>query len=156
MSGSGEEPGFTPPRWLNALMRVMLKTPLLQRIVGRKPGLLTYTGRRSGRVITIPVTCVRDDDRAIVSSHVARQWWRNLGDRPDVRLRLAGSRYVGRARLLEGDAAVDAYARYVEHLPMVAKASKIPVVDGVADLEEVRSALETTKVIEIGLERVRV
>ena len=156
MSDSRAEPGFTPPRWLNALMRVMLKTPLLQQIVGRKTGLLTYTGRRTGRVITTPVTCVRDGDRAIVSSHVARQWWRNLGDRPEVRLRLAGSEYVGQARLLEGDAAVDAYARYVERLPTVAKASRIPVVDGVADCEEVRSALEVPKVIEIGLERVRV
>lgn len=42
-------PTWTPPRWVNAVMKVMLRTPGLQRLMGSTIALITVTGRRTGR-----------------------------------------------------------------------------------------------------------
>lgn len=156
MSDLRKEPAWTPPRWLNAFMRGMLKTPGLQRLVGRGTALLTFTGRHSGREITTPVTYARDVDRVIVTCHFTRNWWRNLDDRPEVRLRLAGRDYAGRAHILEGEPAVDAFALLIEQVPMMAKFAEAEVVDGQVDRGDVRSALDFTKIIKVDLETARV
>lgn len=43
-----EVPDWTPPSWLNAMMRTMLRTPGLERLVGKSVALISFTGRKSG------------------------------------------------------------------------------------------------------------
>ena len=93
-----ELPSWTPPSWLNSMMKVMLHTPGLQRVVGQAIALLSFTGRRSGTRYTTPITYLRDGDEVVVITKRFRTWWKNLQDEPQVELRLAGATFaVGRA-----------------------------------------------------------
>ncbi len=146
-----DEPRSTPPRWVDALLRWLLRTPGLQRWAGRSTALLTFRGRRSGRLFTTPVVYVRDRGRVLVVSRVERQWWRNLDDHPEVHLRLAGTQHHGRARVLHGLEALDAYLTYMEARPPVARAAGIDVHRGAPDPVRARAALTTTVVVAIDL-----
>jgi deazaflavin-dependent oxidoreductase (nitroreductase family) len=94
---------FTPPAWVNSIMKLMLKTPVLERWLGRTTALITFTGRESGRRFTTPVGYYREDDTVIITSKKSRKWWRNLDTHPDVELRLAGAAVQGRAEVHVGD-----------------------------------------------------
>lgn len=96
-------PTWTPPRGLNTMMKAMLRTPGLERFLGRELALITFRGRKSGRAYTTPVTYHRDGDTVIVLTKRFRVWWRNLVEDADVELRLAGRTFRGRARARVGD-----------------------------------------------------
>lgn len=93
-------------RRVEALIRIALSR-VLERIVGyfnpiargilssrfhgvmsRRLMLLTFTGRRTGRSYTTPVSYVRDGSALLVPS--AGRWKRNLGDRRPARVQLCG------------------------------------------------------------------
>ncbi len=143
---------FTPPRWLNAVTSLVLRTPGLQRLVGRSTALLTFTGRRSGRVYTTPLSYARVGDRVVLTCHPSRTWWRNLGDQPAVELRLAGRARPGTARVLEGAAAADALTEFFARLPMAARAAGVSRdAEGRPAAADVTAALEETVVVAVDL-----
>jgi deazaflavin-dependent oxidoreductase (nitroreductase family) len=149
-----EAPQWTPGSWLNRTMKVMLKTPGLQRLVGKSTALLTFTGRKSGRLITTPVSYLRIGDRVLTTGHRTRQWWRNLVPNPDVTIRLAGKDYGGVASVMEvPDNAIEDFITYLEAQPLVAKLSNVPIDErGRADREAAWKALEFTVVVNIKLD----
>jgi hypothetical protein len=61
--------------------------------------LITVTGRRSGRVYTIPVGYQRDGDTLVVlvSKPSRKQWWRNFRDARPIGVLLRGRTTHGRA-----------------------------------------------------------
>ncbi len=144
----------TPPRWLNALMILLLRTPGLGRLFGRGTALVTVTGRRTGRTYTTPVTYARRDGIAILTSHRTRKWWRNVEDRPRVVLRLAGRDYAGTASV-HGDpaAALADLVHYLEANRSVARGMGAALDDeGKADITAARGLLENTVVITVTLD----
>ncbi len=143
---------FTPPGWLNALTTLALRTPGLQRLVGRKTALLTFAGRRTGRTYTTPLTYVRSGSRVLVTGHVSRTWWRNLADRPRVELRLAGRPHAGLAAVLDGAEAAAALTEFYTRLPMAARAARVGrAADGRLVAADVEAALADTVVVAIEL-----
>jgi deazaflavin-dependent oxidoreductase (nitroreductase family) len=151
---SMQAPRWTPGSWLNRMMTVMLKTPGLQRLVGKSTALLTFTGRRSGRRITTPVSYLQVGDRVLTTGHRTRQWWRNLVPNPGVTIRLAGKDYSGVASVMEvPDNAIEDFIVYLEAQPLVAKLSDVPIDEfGRADRAAAREALEFTVLVSIKLE----
>lgn len=149
-----DAPNWTPPRWLNGMMVVMLKTPGLQRLVGKGTALITFTGRKSGREITTPVSYVRKDDRILITGHRTRQWWRNLVADPQVEVRLAGKVRRGQASVMDDpDNALDDFLAVLEAQPVVAKISGVPIDErGRADPDTAREVLGYTVVVSIKLE----
>ena len=91
-------PTTKPPDWINRILCRLLRTPGLQAWLGRSTAIITFTGRRSGRSITIPVTYTRDGDQVYLLTKAVRQWWKNFTHEPAVRLRLAGVEHTGTAR----------------------------------------------------------
>lgn len=116
------EPRATPPGWLNSLMRRMLRTPGIEKLVGRGTCLLTFTGRNSGKTYTTPISYVRDGDCVLLTCHPSRQWWKNLEFHPDVVVRMRGRDIHGRARVVGGDEATDLLAFFFAEQPMLARA----------------------------------
>lgn len=141
-----------PPGWLNALMRVQLRTPGLQRLVGRSTALVTFTGRRSGRRFTTPISYTRIGSRVILTAHRSRKWWRNLSAQPRVVLRLAGIDVAGHARVLKGEAALDDLTRFLERQRLLAKATGVSVAGGKARRADVERVLEDTVVVAVDLD----
>ena len=72
--------------YFNPVTRFLLATPLHSLMSGRLM-LLSFTGRKTGRSYTTPVSYVRIGDSLLVPGGGA--WWRNLeaGPRASVRLR---------------------------------------------------------------------
>ena len=133
-------------------MRLMLRTPGLQRLTGRSTALLTFTGRKSGKSYTTPITYVADDGRVILTCNERRQWWRNLADRPAVTLRLAGRTVTGQARVLRGPSALPFLIVFWQAQPMIAKRSGATFdASGRIDAASVEARLADTVVVVVDI-----
>jgi hypothetical protein len=56
-------------------MRAILRSPL-HRMASRSVMLITFTGRKSGRTYTTPISYDREGD--LVTAFTGARWWRNL------------------------------------------------------------------------------
>lgn len=146
-------PQWKPPAFLNAMMRALLRTPGLQRWMGKGLALLTFTGRRSGNSYTIPVSYHRQDDTVVVVTKRQRNWWRNFESRPEVELRLAGRRFSGRAEVVDGDStSLGFLTEYLEKRPIDAKAYGVRIdADGKPDPDQVAALLPLIVLVRIAI-----
>jgi len=116
-------PTTSPPAFLNSVMRLFLRTPGLQRWLGKGLALLTFTGRHTGAIYTIPVSYSRQDDTVVVITKRLRNWWRNFETPAEVELRIAGREYHGKAEItLDDEANLDFMTGYLADRPIDAKA----------------------------------
>jgi len=83
---------------LNPAVVWLLRSPL-HRLLDWGLMLVTVTGRRSGRVYTIPVGYQREGDVLVVlvSKPSRKQWWRNYRDRRPIDVWLRGDAAHGHA-----------------------------------------------------------
>lgn len=63
------------PPLLNRFMSWLLRSPL-HGMASRSVMLITFTGRKSGKTYTTPVSYARNGDR--VTAFTGARWWRNL------------------------------------------------------------------------------
>jgi deazaflavin-dependent oxidoreductase (nitroreductase family) len=116
-------PEDKPPEWVNTMMKWMLTTPGIQTMVGKGVALLTFTGRKTGKTYTIPVSYQREDDTVNVISKRARNWWRNFQSPAEVELRLAGRNLHGQAVVAPAESDVlEFMLDYLDKRPVDAKA----------------------------------
>jgi deazaflavin-dependent oxidoreductase (nitroreductase family) len=119
--------GFDIDRWttrLNPLVVRLLRSPL-HRVLGGGLMLITVTGRRTGRVYTIPVGYQRDGDvlHVLVSKARRKQWWRNFRSAAPLQVELRGERFAAVGRVV--DPRSEQFVRVVEatlrRLPLLAR-----------------------------------
>ena len=116
-------PEDIPPKWANALMKLALTTPGLERMIGQGVALLTFTGHQTGQKYTIPVSYQRDGDTVTIITKRVRNWWRNFEVPAEVDIRIAGLDYHGRAGIeLEKNENLDFMTTYLAKRPIDAKA----------------------------------
>ncbi len=86
-------------RVVNPFMRMILMSPL-HAVASSRVALITVTGRRSGRVFTLPVGYRQLGDTVTISVGVPerKQWWRNVRGGGPVELRLRGEEHAGWAK----------------------------------------------------------
>src|SRR5215207_998268 len=90
-------------RTINPFVCMMLRSPL-HRILSNSVLLLTFTGRKTGKLYTIPVGYTPEGDTLTLFS--SKSWFKNLrGGRPVV-VHLQGQGRTGRAEVIEEHAAV--------------------------------------------------
>ncbi len=75
------------PLWFNRVMKFVLRSPL-HGIVSDKIMLLTFTGRKSGKTYTIPVSYTQQGNAVMMFTGLP--WQKNLVDNAPVTLRLRG------------------------------------------------------------------
>ena len=118
-----ELPQDKPPQWANSLMKWALTAPVLQRMVGEGVALLTFTGHKTGKGYTIPVSYSREGNMVTVITKRQRNWWRNFETPTEVGLRLAGRDYTGKAQIRTDQAEnLDFMTDYLAKRPIDAKA----------------------------------
>jgi deazaflavin-dependent oxidoreductase (nitroreductase family) len=78
--------------------------------------LLTFTGRKSGKSYTTPVSYSQSGDQITIFTHA--DWWKNLPSEPQVTLRIRGQELQGLAEPVAEDKGAVA-AGLVEHLRKV-------------------------------------
>jgi hypothetical protein len=98
--------GHLPFAILNRTLNRGVKALVRRGVAGDRLLLLTYTGRRSGRRYTIPVSYVERDGGVVIqpSKPERKRWWRNLrGAGAPVHIVLRGTERTGHA-VASGDA----------------------------------------------------
>ena len=98
---------------VNGLVRGLLRTPLLCRLVGKRLLTVYVVGRKSGRHYRVPVAYTRHHGTLLVGTEFA--WVRNLRTGEPVHIRLLGRRRSADVQVLTDEVDV------VEHLAMMAR-----------------------------------
>lgn len=89
----------------NDFMVFLLRSPL-HRLFSKGTMLVTVTGRKTGKKITLPVSFDEVDGALWVMSRRDRTWWRNLQNGAEATLRLRGQDVRASAELLLDEAEV--------------------------------------------------
>jgi deazaflavin-dependent oxidoreductase (nitroreductase family) len=90
-------PRRLPMRAMNAVARLVLRSPL-HGLMDGKVLLLGFTGRRSGRRYTTPMSYVLDGDEVFMTTEAL--WWKNLAGGAPVEMRFGGRSRRGFAETL--------------------------------------------------------
>ena len=99
--------------------------------------LITVSGRKTGRKITLPVNFYRDGSSLWIISTRGRTWWRNLIHGAEVDLHLHGHDLKGFGEaILDEKAVATEMGEYVRRVPSSARYIGLRVQDGVPDCEE--------------------
>jgi hypothetical protein len=138
--------------WFNPIMIWLLRSPF-HKMVSGSTLLLTITGRKSGRVIEVPVNYIRDGKTLWVVSDRQRVWWRNLTGGAALSVTLARKTKSARGEVILHDKEVmHALTEYFKRSPILAKYLKVKIDrEGNPDLAGLGAAAHTRVVIKITL-----
>ncbi len=95
-------------------MKFILGSPL-HGIISKTTLLITFTGRKTGKTYTTPVSYSQHGDQVYIFSHA--KWWKYLRGGAPVTLRLQGRDFRGTAEPIEDKQAIA--AKLVDHLQNV-------------------------------------
>lgn len=137
---------------LNKTMKFVLRSPL-HGIVSKYLMLITFTGRKSGKRYTTPVSYSQQGDQVMVFTHA--NWWKNLCGSKPVTLRIRGQELNGLAEPIAEDKEAVA-AELTAHLrksPFDAKFYDVTIDDdGNPSAADVEKAVQTVVMIRIQLQ----
>lgn len=139
----------TMPPYLNTAMKFFLRSPI-HGVVSKQIMLITFTGRKSGKTYTTPVSYSQHGDEVYVFSHA--NWWKNLRGGAPVTMRIRGHEVQGIAQPVAADK--DAIAQALgEHLRKVRSDAKYYDVtfddEGNPREDELARAVQTVVMIRI-------
>jgi deazaflavin-dependent oxidoreductase (nitroreductase family) len=141
----------TVPPIVNRTMKFVLRSPL-HGIVDKQILLITFTGRKSGKTYTTPVSYSQSGDQVVIFTHA--DWWKNLRNDAPVSLRLRGQELQGLAEPIAEDKQAVA-AGLAEHLRKVQSDAKYYDVtfddQGNPRPEEVEKAAQSAVMVRIRL-----
>lgn len=124
--------------WFNPIMRWLLCSPL-HFTVSKNTMLMTYTGRKSGKIYTVPMNYLEIEGVFYTISSRERTWWRNLRGGAEVTLRLKGEDKKAWAEAIEDQAGVtEKLSLYFKTAPQIARYMKVRIdVDGCPNAEDI-------------------
>jgi deazaflavin-dependent oxidoreductase (nitroreductase family) len=109
---------------VNRIVRGLLHTPGVSRLIGSRLVTVYVTGRKSGRRYAVPVAYTRHEGDLLVGTPFG--WGRNLRTGEPVTIRLKGRRRVADVRVLtEEPDVVDAYGIMAHDNRQFARFNKI-------------------------------
>ena len=86
----------------NPLVKTVLKSPL-HGVMSSSTLLLTFSGRRSGRTYSTPISYALDGDTVTVITNRKHGWWKNFEQDAPVTVQLRGHERCGTAHLVPAD-----------------------------------------------------
>jgi deazaflavin-dependent oxidoreductase (nitroreductase family) len=125
---------------VNLVVRGLLRTPGLSRIIGGRLVTLYVVGRKSGRRYAVPVSYLAQGDDLLIGTSFG--WARNLRTGEPVAFRLKGKLRVADVRTLTAEPdVVTAYAHMAAVNPAFARFNGVRVdQDGSADQRDLHEA----------------
>jgi deazaflavin-dependent oxidoreductase (nitroreductase family) len=144
-----QTPTIPPP--VNSAMKSVLRSPL-HGLVSKTILLITFTGRKSGRSYTTPVSYSQSGGEVLIFTHAG--WWKNLSGGAPVSLRIRGRELQGLAETVAEDKPAVA-AGLAAHLRRVKSDARFYGVtfdqQGNPRAEEVENAAQSVVMIRIQL-----
>ncbi|MFI1452097.1 nitroreductase/quinone reductase family protein [Streptomyces virginiae] len=140
-------------RRLNPFMKRLLRSRF-HRLVSGNILLLTFTGRRSGRRYSTPVSYIRESGTVTFATPRACRWWVNLQGNADVTLLVAGQTLAGQVVVIEDDQdqKTASITRLLQLVPRDAPYYRIAVAsDGTPDPDDLAQAAHEHIVIRVVL-----
>jgi len=141
----------TVPPLLNRAMKFVLRSPM-HGMVSKSVLLLSFTGRKSGKTYTTPVSYSQNDDRVTIFTHAT--WWKNLRNATPVTLRIRGRELQGLAEPVAEDkgAVAAGLAAHLRKVPSDARYYGVTFDElGNPRAEEVEQAVQSVVMIPIQL-----
>ena len=132
-------------------MKLVLRSPM-HGMVSKTTLLITFTGRKSGKTYTTPVSYSQSADQISVFTHAT--WWKNLVGGAPVTLRIRGRELQGLAEPVAEDkqAIAAGLTAHLRKVPFDARFYGITFDDhGNPRAEEVEKAVQTVVMIRIRL-----
>jgi deazaflavin-dependent oxidoreductase (nitroreductase family) len=114
----------------NPIVRFILRSPL-HGIMSKNLMLITYTGQKSGKEFTLPVSYVQEGDTVFVIPGMPEKkvWWHNIHQNTPVQLRLRGKAISSKASLLSVENDLEtmthALSLFIRKLPAGASSYKV-------------------------------
>jgi deazaflavin-dependent oxidoreductase (nitroreductase family) len=90
-------------RVVNALPKLILRSPL-HGLMSKQILLLTYTGRKSGKRYTVPITYAEVGDTLLLSTD--RPWWKNLRGGTPVQVWFRGKKRSASTEVVTDEATI--------------------------------------------------
>lgn len=139
--------------WFNPFIRWLLLSPL-HSLVSKNMMLITYAGRKSGKVYITPVNFSRNGDVLTTTSKKNRIWWRNLRGGAEVMLRVQGKDMKATTQVTEDDNSVARALLVIFHIdPQLARYYNVSFTSqGQPIHEDVNKAAQKTVIITSTLE----
>jgi deazaflavin-dependent oxidoreductase (nitroreductase family) len=141
----------TVPHVVNQAMKLVLRSPV-HGMVSKTILLITFTGRKSGKAYTTPVSYSQHDSQAYIFTHAV--WWKNLHSGTPVTLRLRGREFQGLAEPVAEDkqAIAAGLTAHLRKVPSDATFCGVTFDDHKAPRgEEVENAVQTVVMIRVRL-----
>jgi deazaflavin-dependent oxidoreductase (nitroreductase family) len=108
---------------MNRIMTLLLRSPL-HPLVSSQIMLLSFHGRKSGKLYTTPVGYMREGNT--ITLFTDHQWWRNLKNDAPVTVRIGNQTLHGTANVtLDKAATLPALHRYLQKSPNAARAFSV-------------------------------
>lgn len=139
------------PPILNKTMKFVLRSPL-HGVISKYLLLITFTGRKSGKTYSTPVSYAQEDGQVTIFTHA--NWWKNLRGGAPVRLRLRGRDVSGQAEPIAEDKQeiAEALASHLQKSPFDARYYDVTIdKNGNPNLEEVERAVQSVTMICVQL-----
>lgn len=136
---------------LNKTMKFILRSPL-HGMISKYLTLITFTGRKSGKTYTTPVSYFQDNNQIYIFSHAS--WWKNLRNGAPVTLRLRGKKIQGLAEPVVDDkqTIASALTTHLRQSPFDARFYDVTIDEaGNPNLEDVEKAVKTVAMIQVQL-----
>lgn len=141
----------TVPPFLNRTMKFVLRSPM-HGVVSKSVLLITFTGRKSGKTYTTPVSYSQYNDQVYIFTHAT--WWKNLQNGGPVSLRIRGRELQGLAEPVAEDkeAVAAGLSTHLRKVPSDAKYYGVSFDDqGNPRAEEVAEAVQSVVMIPVQL-----
>ena len=138
--------------WFNPIMTWLLRSPL-HSVISSNTMLMTYTGRKSGKIFTTPMNYLRMKDSRgeylLTTSLRERTWWRNLRGGAAVTLQLQGKNMPAQAEAHEDEGVViSELEAFFEQAPKMAKYFGVKIeANGKPNRDDVARAAQTRVVV---------
>lgn len=141
----------TVPPFVNNTMKFVLRSPI-HGMVSKFILLITFTGRKSGKTYTTPVSYSQFGDQVYIFTHA--NWWKNLCGGAPVTLQLLGRELKGLAEPIveDKDAIATGLIAHLRDVPSDAKYYNVTFDElGNPRAEEVEKAVQTVVMIRVRL-----
>ncbi len=141
----------TIPPFLNKTMKTILRSPI-HGMVSKSILLITFTGRKSGKTYTTPVSYSQEGDLVTIFTHA--NWWMNLHGDALITLRIRGRDIQGLPETVSADkqAIADGLAKHLRQVPSDARYYGVTFDDqGNPRTDEVEKAVESVVMVKIQL-----
>ena len=139
------------PPIVNRGMKFVLRSPL-HGVVSKTVLLITFTGRKSGKTYTTPVSYSQTDDQVTIFTHA--DWWKNLRGGAPVTLHIRGRDFQGLAEPVaeDKDAVAAGLAAHLRMVPSDARYYGVTFDDHKSlKAEEVEKAAQNVVMVRVRL-----